>query len=712
MTTRSWLWLFGLLAAAVPPVLPGLSISHVGLAAPAGADVVHVPEARVGDVAIYQRAAPEGADAPAIRFEWLDRMATRDRWGLEHDAAVLRLTTSESQEDLPPLEGAGFDEAFAGVAYDPIWRLRLGNASHARTTLDLGLPVAGLRSSDATRLNTTVYGEGPDVLSCFAHHGLQGRVVAPGDEVPLATLCPAVARLPVPARAQPARSAAFQGRSAVELAYDILAPGGAAEDLALPGQGQLRVVLADGYPVLVQAEASGEVPGGAWRFTLAEFLPGEGEPVAAWLGGGAVEPRSRPGARFAPLGPEGPRDGGSGLRYALEDALANVRGDMTLLAFRAWQQRHPQAFVVAADYSAWQDLGQELPAHAHAAWEVTFGAPRSGDDFNVFVVRSKMTYALALERASGRPLGAVTNTEVGEDVRELVAERPRGQQVLDVASALRAWEAQVPEPFRGQPVTRLAYAAPGPGQAASYWVEHRALMPHESFDFEESGVLLDGSTGAAREMAHFAEWSSTTGVSVGRPLRAHEAAGAEPAPPRVGSAEAVVLTAAAAAVTAVLARGGYLTVLYSRLRRSELLDHPVRRRVYDLILARPGIHLKGVAAALGLGTGAAVYHLRVLERGSLVTHVSLPNYRRYYLSGSVPHGALRSVAELESPGARAVYEAARAQPGMTLTELARRARMNLPTAHRTVERLRGAGLLEKRTEGRLVRITPREIGRN
>lgn len=91
-----------------------------------------------------------------------------------------------------------------------------------------------------------------------------------------------------------------------------------------------------------------------------------------------------------------------------------------------------------------------------------------------------------------------------------------------------------------------------------------------------------------------------------------------------------------------------------------------------------------------------------------MTHVSVPNFRRYYLSGSVPHGAMRGHAELHGESARTIYEAVRAEPGIKLVELARRAQVSEAAAHRTVERLRRAGLLEKAVHGREVRITARE----
>jgi predicted transcriptional regulator len=179
--------------------------------------------------------------------------------------------------------------------------------------------------------------------------------------------------------------------------------------------------------------------------------------------------------------------------------------------------------------------------------------------------------------------------------------------------------------------------------------------------------------------------------------------------PPLDPASVATVAAAAAAVT-FLAHGGYATVLYSRLARSDLLARPIRRTLHDIVARHPGIHLTALAKATGRGFGTTRYHLRVLERGGVLARVSLPGYHRYFVTGTVPPGDLRSVAELHAGSARRVYEVVRAQPGITLSEVARRVEVSPPAAHKTVERLQRAGLVEKRIDGRQVRLTAREVG--
>jgi predicted transcriptional regulator len=153
------------------------------------------------------------------------------------------------------------------------------------------------------------------------------------------------------------------------------------------------------------------------------------------------------------------------------------------------------------------------------------------------------------------------------------------------------------------------------------------------------------------------------------------------------------------AALTLLAHGGWLGVLYARLRSSDLLAHPQRQRIYAMVQAQPGVHYRALVDALGMGRGATMYHLRVLERGRLLQQVRAPGYRRYYVSGAAPQASLAGLALLEGGSLRAVYDVVRTQPGISVSEVARRVQVSQPAAHKAIERLRAAGLVEKRVLG-------------
>jgi len=79
-----------------------------------------------------------------------------------------------------------------------------------------------------------------------------------------------------------------------------------------------------------------------------------------------------------------------------------------------------------------------------------------------------------------------------------------------------------------------------------------------------------------------------------------------------------VTLAVGAAVAALARRRAGLVVLFSRLRRSELVEHPVRARLVELVAAAPGQQSHVLAQRLGLTRSTVEYHLRVLTTAGLV----------------------------------------------------------------------------------------------
>jgi Mn-dependent DtxR family transcriptional regulator len=58
--------------------------------------------------------------------------------------------------------------------------------------------------------------------------------------------------------------------------------------------------------------------------------------------------------------------------------------------------------------------------------------------------------------------------------------------------------------------------------------------------------------------------------------------------------------------------------------------------------------------------------------------------------------------------ARQIYETVRARPGISVSGVAREVHVSPPAAHNTVTRLVGAGLIERRAEGREVHLVARD----
>src|SRR5205085_1546619 len=86
-----------------------------------------------------------------------------------------------------------------------------------------------------------------------------------------------------------------------------------------------------------------------------------------------------------------------------------------------------------------------------------------------------------------------------------------------------------------------------------------------------------------------------------------------------------------------LAKGGL--GLFSRLKQPEVLGHPARQQILQLVEAQPGIHFKEMARRTGMPNGSLVHHLETLRRGGQVVARPAGGYTLYFLGAHVPAGS-------------------------------------------------------------------------
>lgn len=78
----------------------------------------------------------------------------------------------------------------------------------------------------------------------------------------------------------------------------------------------------------------------------------------------------------------------------------------------------------------------------------------------------------------------------------------------------------------------------------------------------------------------------------------------------------------------------FLSGLYSRFARGEILAQPTRAKLYETVSAHPGITVQDLADEAGSYVGAIAYHLRVLERAGYVTTRRETAGRRVFVAGA------------------------------------------------------------------------------
>ena len=65
---------------------------------------------------------------------------------------------------------------------------------------------------------------------------------------------------------------------------------------------------------------------------------------------------------------------------------------------------------------------------------------------------------------------------------------------------------------------------------------------------------------------------------------------------------------------------------------TEGLELESRRRIYDYLLANPGVHLRRIGKVLGMSTGMLSYHLTYLEREGMLKSETDGHRKRYFIA--------------------------------------------------------------------------------
>ncbi len=94
---------------------------------------------------------------------------------------------------------------------------------------------------------------------------------------------------------------------------------------------------------------------------------------------------------------------------------------------------------------------------------------------------------------------------------------------------------------------------------------------------------------------------------------------------------------------------GALLVAYSRLTRSELLDHDTRAMVYDAIEAHSAASISEIVRATGLARGVVRHHIQHLAQATLIRVVEAAGERILVPAHVTTHGAIRMRAAQKPP---------------------------------------------------------------
>jgi predicted transcriptional regulator len=149
-----------------------------------------------------------------------------------------------------------------------------------------------------------------------------------------------------------------------------------------------------------------------------------------------------------------------------------------------------------------------------------------------------------------------------------------------------------------------------------------------------------------------------------------------------------------------------VTPLYSRIPRDAVLMHGARERIYKLVQSEPGIHAHEVAQRLGLGWGTTVYHLKLLEKNSLLVARHEGRYKRFFVTGDARIQHKDAIALLRNPTSRSIATTVAQQPGLIQKQVCEALGLSPSLASWHLQRLEGAGVVSAERLGRSVHYAP------
>jgi predicted transcriptional regulator len=143
-----------------------------------------------------------------------------------------------------------------------------------------------------------------------------------------------------------------------------------------------------------------------------------------------------------------------------------------------------------------------------------------------------------------------------------------------------------------------------------------------------------------------------------------------------------------------------LVPMYTKLKKTDVLDHFVRGQIYGLIRMHPGAHYNLIKKKLDLKNGVLSYHLKTLEReGYILSEIDgiykrfFPNHVKFEVDFPI---FLSKIQER-------ILDFIKAKPGSTQKEMAKELGVSTSTVNDNIKVLRQVKLIEMRRDGKRTR---------
>jgi predicted transcriptional regulator len=139
-----------------------------------------------------------------------------------------------------------------------------------------------------------------------------------------------------------------------------------------------------------------------------------------------------------------------------------------------------------------------------------------------------------------------------------------------------------------------------------------------------------------------------------------------------------------------------------RIYPKNVLDHPQRNEIYNLIVANPGIDLGRIGITLNLNRETLRYHIDLLTSSNKIVVMKDHGIIRFYENHG-RYGVLerRVLAHLWNPTAEQILSIVQSNPGITQGDIAARLSLASPSVHWYMQRLSDDGIVKSQRTGRL-----------
>jgi DNA-binding MarR family transcriptional regulator len=275
----------------------------------------------------------------------------------------------------------------------------------------------------------------------------------------------------------------------------------------------------------------------------------------------------------------------------------------------------------------------------------------------------------------------------------------------------------------GLAASRLASVASATGIAALDGLAALGSVTGTVLAAAGDGIALaarfvsDGAVAAAQATGAALAWAGgqlVALVSLYAGLVASLRPRAIPEPAFIGLASAG--TAATAAVAGqglyhLLRRFGWVAGIpgmagFSRIEDDELLKHPLRAQVFQVIQGSPGIHASELGRRMGTGWGTIVHHLDKLEKGRLVAVRKVNNQKCYFeAGGKISRMDMAVAGAVRGDSANRITSYVASHPMTSQKALAGDLGISPALASFHVKKLVGLGVLDKVRHGKETLLT-------